>query len=113
MGVIYYLSSQTGPGGPEWQAVVGHLGEYSILSALLWSAVRGTIRINAANAALVAIGLSVLYGISDEWHQSLVPGRVPDPIDVLVDFAAATAAAAIFSLIALKGERGRTEQPAD
>ena len=32
-----------------------------------------------------AITLSVLYGLSDEWHQSLVPGRQPDIADLLAD----------------------------
>jgi VanZ family protein len=34
----------------------------------------------------VAAGaISLLYAISDEWHQSFVEGRKADPLDVLVD----------------------------
>jgi VanZ family protein len=29
--------------------------------------------------------LAVLYGLSDEWHQSFVPGRTPDVVDILTD----------------------------
>ncbi|HSH41142.1 MAG TPA: VanZ family protein, partial [Arenicellales bacterium] len=39
----------------------------------------------AAQARWLALGLAVLYGISDEWHQSFVPGREPDVLDVLAD----------------------------
>ena len=32
-----------------------------------------------------AAAISFLYAISDEIHQSYVPGRDSDPVDVLVD----------------------------
>jgi VanZ family protein len=32
-----------------------------------------------------AWGLAVLYGLSDEWHQSFVPGRTPDIVDIVTD----------------------------
>ncbi|HHB76440.1 MAG TPA: VanZ family protein, partial [Desulfobulbus sp.] len=36
------------------------------------------------------VGISVvifclLYGVSDEWHQSFVPGRTPDILDIAAD----------------------------
>lgn len=34
---------------------------------------------------LLNVVLCVLYGISDEWHQSFVPMRTPDPQDLLHD----------------------------
>ncbi|MBN2500350.1 MAG: VanZ family protein [Anaerolineales bacterium] len=33
----------------------------------------------------IAFGLAVLYGISDEFHQSFVPGRGAGPVDVFID----------------------------
>ena len=34
---------------------------------------------------LLAIGISILYGLSDEFHQSFVPGRVSSLSDVFLD----------------------------
>lgn len=37
-----------------------------------------------------AIAVAVLYGLSDEWHQSFVPERSADAADLLADAAGAT-----------------------
>lgn len=42
--------------------------------------------------ALLAWGLAVLYALSDEWHQTFVPGRNGNLLDVAVDSLGATAA---------------------
>ena len=36
-----------------------------------------------SHGLLLAIG--VLYGLSDEWHQMYVPGRMPDVADWIAD----------------------------
>ena len=58
---------------------VGHLVLYGILGATLarplWQGV--------PFAALVLIG--ALYGASDEWHQSFVPGRQVSALDWIAD----------------------------
>jgi len=41
---------------------------------------------------LVTIAFCSLYGITDEFHQSLVPGRSPDMLDWLADTLGATIA---------------------
>ena len=99
MSVIFYLSSQTGPGGPEWQAVVFHIVAYSLLASLYWLGLRGTTDTPKLYAVLIVIVLATLYGISDEWHQSFTPGRRPDPYDVMVDAAAAAGAALALAAI--------------
>jgi len=35
--------------------------------------------------AMTTIGFCSLYGLSDEWHQSYVPGRQSDAMDWLAD----------------------------
>ncbi len=46
----------------------------------------------SARRAAVALGLTVGYAVLDEWHQSFVPGRSSDPLDVATDAAGAVAA---------------------
>jgi VanZ family protein len=55
--------------------------------------------------SLGAIALVVLYGVSDEFHQSFVPGRTSDVADVIADGVGATAAVAIAWLFARCGAR--------
>lgn len=66
-----------------------HVGNYAILSVLLWRARprRGTQW--DWKVAGWALALSVLYAISDEWHQSFVPSRGASAADVLIDTAGA------------------------
>jgi len=82
-GAIFSVSgtqSSDLPGGPAWLA---HLVEYTILGALVGWALgsTGTTRWRI----IVTIALCSLYGASDEFHQSFVPTRMPDPMDWVVD----------------------------
>ena len=79
--VIFALSSTpdlgTGLGG--WDLVlrkIAHVAEYAILGALL---------ARATGRAGLAFALGALYAISDEVHQSFVPGRLGSPLDVAID----------------------------
>ncbi len=67
----------TGLGG--WDLVLrklAHAAEYAVLGALL---LRATGRIG------VALALGVAYAVSDEIHQTFVPGRAGKPLDVAID----------------------------
>jgi VanZ family protein len=67
--------------------VLGHLAIYAILASLLqmsvWSWRKSTSGPLWWTTAVVVF--SVLYGISDEYHQSLVLGREPSSVDLLTD----------------------------
>jgi VanZ family protein len=97
MGVIYYFSDQSSFALLDyaWQpgllSISAHFVEYTVLAALLWLALRNTPAL-ARRAAPIAFVVAVLYAISDEFHQSFVPGRHSDVRDVLVDAAGALAA---------------------
>ena len=41
--------------------------------------------------ALVAVAIATVYGATDEWHQSFVPGRAADAADLLADAIGAAA----------------------
>jgi VanZ family protein len=67
----------TGLGG--WDLVlrkVAHAAEFAVLGALL---------ARATDRAGLALVLGVLYAVSDELHQSFVPGRLGSPVDVVID----------------------------
>lgn len=96
MGLIYFLSAQSRPPRvlPSAPDYLLHGGAYALLAFLLSWAAQGRIRPAPARPRqLVAIFIfATLYGISDEWHQSFVPGRTPELHDVIADAAGAALA---------------------
>jgi VanZ family protein len=70
-----------------------HVTEFAIFTILLMRAARETVWKQSAGwswkAALFAVAGSVLFAISDEIHQSFVPGRQAAAMDVVIDAAGA------------------------
>lgn len=62
-----------------------HVVEYLILVSLLYRAFTSSFDLNAARLFIYPAALSFLYAITDELHQSLVPGRSCSVRDVLID----------------------------
>jgi VanZ family protein len=97
MALIFFLSSQSRlPSPPDPLADLifkkgAHFTVYALLAVLFLRALPPGRRVWA-----VAWALAVLYAASDEWHQSFVPGRHPQPTDVLIDAAGATAGLLLF-----------------
>jgi len=97
MGLIFAASSvpnlQALPGGmPDW---FGHGVGYALLGALALRAFAGGRRAGVTARALVAAALfATAYGITDELHQTWVPGRSADVRDVAADAAGAGLAVA-------------------
>ena len=74
----------------------GHSIGYALLAVVLLRAfARGRLSGVTWTAGLAAIGLATMYGVSDEFHQSFVPGRSPDRFDVLADCVGATIGVAL------------------
>jgi len=91
--VIFRLSATPGSQVPTWlPAPVGHFAEYALLGACLVIPFQ---RRPLWQAILIATVIASLYGVTDEWHQSFVPGRMPDIADWAVDTAAALAGASL------------------
>lgn len=65
---------------------MSHFAAYFILGALLVKAIRQNKPLNT-KWFILSITICVLYAISDEFHQSFIPGRGPSAIDVLIDSA--------------------------
>ncbi|HMO53579.1 MAG TPA: VanZ family protein [Tepidiformaceae bacterium] len=99
--LIFILSSFPNPPGDqsqEWRSIAGHLVEYFVLAFLaakvieLWRP-----GWSMPTVAFVAWLAAVAYGISDEFHQSLVPRRDASVFDVLIDAAGAAAGVVLWA----------------
>lgn len=76
---------------------LGHLTEYAILAVLLWRALRATLsagswRTSALSVGVIALTMSAVFAVSDEFHQSFIPSRTPSENDVLIDICGAAIA---------------------
>lgn len=92
---IFLMSATPGSSLPGGFSIQGHLFEYTVFGLLLYRALR--LNYSRGVALAIAIAIASAYGVTDEFHQSFVPLRTPDPIDWLTDTAgAATAVAALY-----------------
>lgn len=103
MAAIFGLSSSSTLPHPEsisgaTFSIMGHFGVYFVLGITLWWAL-GAIRIPAQSRLLLAWAGAVLYGMTDEWHQSFVPGRTPDIRDIVTDAIGAAVGLLVVSLV--------------
>ena len=106
--IIFWFSSMPGTDVPSiLPDYIPHFVEYAILGFLVWGAVRLTKKQQPAGlVSLWAVCITSIYAVSDEFHQSFIPGRTPDIKDWAVDTAAAIVAAAVmWSVKALRSRR--------
>jgi len=88
-GAIYLMSAQPSLVTPlgKWDFLVrkiAHAVEYAVLAALV-ARVFSFYGAAARRTAFYAFLIAVLYAFTDEYHQSLVPGRFAAWTDVLID----------------------------
>jgi len=98
MSVVFYFSSLSNLGSlrrvPDW---ISHPMEYAAGSVLVCHALAGGGRRPARLAVVLgAVAFVTLYGVSDEYHQSFVPGRDSDPLDVAKDFGGGVVGALLY-----------------
>lgn len=97
MALIFALSAQPDfKFAPDaWKvepiSLTAHFLEYAVLAVLVWLAVSKTLPL-APWAMPIALAIAALYALSDELHQTVVPGRVADWRDWLSDVAGAAVA---------------------
>lgn len=108
MAVIFYLSHQRAddlnsllPLFQQWLPWMssfdwGHFALYFILGlAYHWALLPRSQRLRGKSLVVL---LCICYGITDEWHQSFVPGRTPDLLDLRNDAIGAALAMLTVSL---------------
>lgn len=79
-----------------------HLCEYAILALFMRNALESTflrLRDNSLLSGALTFAGCLFYALSDEWHQSMVPGRSATISDVAVDTTGALIGLCVFVLI--------------
>ncbi len=116
MGLLFFLSAQPDlphAPGPWLDTLIkkgGHAVVYAILAWLYLRALRHRFVENEASTVLrvVSVGLAVLYALSDEYHQTFVPGRNGNLFDVAVDGLGACLAMLLDWRLARQSARQKT-----
>lgn len=103
--VLFWQSSSSDAGSflgslPEGSDKVIHAGAYSVLAALVTL---------ATGNPVVGGVLAVAYGITDEIHQSFVPGRSPSIGDLVADAVGAALGAGLVAYLVLRPKRTNLE----
>jgi VanZ family protein len=85
--LIYWLSDQPALPMPmvfSFQDKIQHLIAYFIMAMLAWRSFQSMVG-STRMLALASVVFCSLYGVSDEWHQSFVPGRDVSALDWIAD----------------------------
>ena len=100
MGIIFFLSHQPDTALqlslPLGADKFGHGVLYAVLAGTAILALVPASPRRPLQAGLLVVLFCLLYGISDEFHQSFVPGREPSGGDLLADTAGATFVVAVW-----------------
>lgn len=105
MALIFFLSSQSRLpmlrlGWAEaLQDVAGHFVAFGVLAILFAWALSGS---GVAHPWSRSFVLVLLYALSDEFHQSFVPGRHPDTLDIATDALGAACALLLLRYLRLR-----------
>jgi VanZ family protein len=105
MGVIFVASNTPSaqiPSAGPWDLLVkkgGHLLSYALLAWLWLRALQSALPPRPLTYAVLVI--AVIYAISDEFHQTFVPGRNGTAVDVLID-----SIGALFAILLWRQRRG-------
>lgn len=90
MALIFYLSTRPAPNELRRLPIIAklkvvHIIEYGILYLFVWYAIIKTTAYNKLEAFALALMVTVLYGLTDEFHQIFVIDRTARLADVVAD----------------------------
>lgn len=106
----FFLSSQPDLPGPPLPISsgdkLGHAAYFFLVASLAYRALRFGERRPRRRAAWTVVLATLAWGVLDEWHQSFVPGRETEALDVAADAAGALLAALVSERIWRRFEPG-------
>jgi VanZ family protein len=113
MAAIFHFSSESQPlpalTEHVWDKLL-HLTEYAGLGFLWCRALRSE-RLGWPAATALAVLASIIYGASDEWHQSFVPLRDSSIRDWFADALGGSVGAAAYCLLRIVSTVSRRPHP--
>jgi len=74
------------------------LAHFGVFGLMGWVLTRGMILTNKKYPILISIVIGFIFAITDEWHQSFVPGRDADVLDVIADLIGLIVSANLYKL---------------
>lgn len=109
------------PSDAQWETIhlyirkAGHFTGYGMVSALFFRAWYLSISTTAKTsrtlrACAYALMSTALLACSDEYHQSLIPGRTSSPRDVAIDMCGAVLVQALLSFLLWQLSKFRNQQ---
>lgn len=101
MGIIFFLSHQPGDSLnlPSFTGAdkVAHFCAYATLGLTVLFAHAGETRIRRPlSVSFTVLAVGILYGLSDEFHQSFIPSRSVSFLDLVADTSGGLFVGAIF-----------------
>ena len=107
MALLYFLPAQVlrPVKFPGWDKVL-HVLAYGTLATLSLRAFHGGWHRLSVWPSVLALSLTLGFGVVDEIRQSGVPGRVPSMMDLLADVVGASLALAAIGLVVVLRSRG-------
>ncbi len=112
MGTIFFLSNQPGdtlslPDVPNIDKVL-HAGIYGLLAlTTLFAIGKKTTLARPCQVSFLVVVFCMFYGITDEYHQSFVPGRTPSIWDLCADTIGALLMVILWSRFLLQNDKKR------
>ncbi|MEA2115337.1 MAG: VanZ family protein [Thermodesulfobacteriota bacterium] len=112
MGIIFFLSNQPGdsldlPDIPDLDKGL-HCMVYGVLAlSALFAVPEYKYQASPFWVSLLVVLFCLLYGISDEFHQSFIPGRFPSVLDLVADTIGAMIVVLVWFRMKKQGSRAR------
>ncbi|MBN1408142.1 MAG: VanZ family protein [Calditrichaceae bacterium] len=74
------------------------LAHFMVFAIMGWTLTRGMLLSKIKYPIIIAVVIGFIFAVTDEWHQSFVPGRDADVIDVIADLFGLIVSANLYKL---------------
>ncbi|MEJ2544134.1 MAG: VanZ family protein [Calditrichaceae bacterium] len=74
------------------------LAHFGVFAVMGWALTRGMILSRVKYPIMISVVIGFVFAVTDEWHQSFVPGRDSDVLDVVADLIGLIVSANLYKL---------------